>query len=150
MENWDQKKTRKVDIIQGACLILRKAALDQVGLLDENFYFYSEDVDLCYRLRKASWGLYWVPTAEVIHYGGQSSQLVAADSFIRLYRGKLQYMRKHHGRLAGKAYILILLAASLSRLVLVPFTFFERPARHKQHLTMANHYRRLLTALLGM
>lgn len=150
MENWDHKKPHRVDMIQGACLILRRAALDQVGLLDENFFFYSEDIDLCYRLRRAGWHLYWVPSAEVVHYGGQSSQLVPADSFIRLYWGKLQYMRKHHGWLAGAAYKLILLAASLLRLILVPFTLFERIDRRKQHISVANHYRHLLTALPGM
>jgi GT2 family glycosyltransferase len=150
MENWTQKKPREVDIIQGACLILRREALDQVGLLDENFFFYSEDVDLCYRLRRAGWHLYWVPTAELIHYGGQSSQLVATDSFIRLYQGKIQYMRKHHGRITGIVYKLFLMTASLSRLVLVPFTIFERTALRHQHLTLANHYSHLLAALAGM
>ena len=150
MAKWDPKKPREVEVIKGACLILRKEALKTIGLLDEDFFFYSEDVDLCYRLRKAGWHLYWVPTAKVVHYGGQSSHLVAAESFIRLYEGKLQYIRKHHGRPAGAVYKMILLAASLSRLVLVPFTFFEQPAARKQHLTIANHYRRLLTTLPGM
>jgi hypothetical protein len=150
MEDWDLKKPREVNIVQGACLVLRREALDQVGLLDENFFFYSEDIDLCYRLRKARWNIYWVPNAEIIHYGGQSSQLVAADSFIHLYRGKLQYMRKHHGRLVGMAYKFILFAASLSRIVLVPFILFEQPARRQQHITLANYYHRLFTVLPGM
>jgi GT2 family glycosyltransferase len=74
MKNWNTNIPRLVDIIQGDCLMLRKTALNQVGLLDERFFIYSEDVDLCYRLQRASWGLYWVPLAQVIHYGGQSTR----------------------------------------------------------------------------
>lgn len=79
MPSWNQEMAREVDIIQGACLILRREALDQVGLFDECFFFYSEDFDLCYRMKKADWRLFWVPTAEVVHHGSQSSKLVASD-----------------------------------------------------------------------
>lgn len=150
MADWDLDEHRAVDVIQGACLILRQKALDQIGLLDEGYFIYSEEVDFCHRLQKADWRLYWVPQAQVVHYGGQSTQQVAAEMFLQLYRGKILYFRKHHGRLAAQAYKLILLAATLTRLLITPLAWLERPPQRQQHLTLASNYRRLLLALPGM
>ncbi len=150
MAGWDLDTPREVDMIQGACLLLRREALDQVGLLDEDYFIYSEEVDLCHRLRQRGWKVYWVPQAQVIHYGGQSTQQVAADMFLRLYQGKVLYFRKHHGRLAVQAYKLILLIAALARLSLSPLAWLERPPLRQQHLARADHYRRLVMALPEM
>jgi hypothetical protein len=147
MHQWDMNQPREVDVIQGASFILRKTALDQVGFLDGRYFMYSEEVDLCYRLQKAGWKLYYVPESQVIHYGGQSTKLVAADMFQQLYMGKLMYFRKHYGRLAGIGYKLILLAAALSRLLLTPFAWLQKPAQREKNLTLARHYGRLLIAL---
>ena len=85
MADWNLQKSREVDILLGACLLLRRTVLDQIGLMDESYFIYSEEVDLCYRVQQAGWHLYWVPQAQVIHYGGQSTQQVAAEMFMRLY-----------------------------------------------------------------
>lgn len=150
MDEWDLNKHREVDVIQGACLILRHEALRQVGLLDGEYFIYSEEVDLCHRLQKAGWRLHWVPQAQVVHYGGQSTQQVAAEMFLRLYQGKVIYFRKHYGWLTSRSYKLILAAATLTRLMLTPLAWLERPSKREQHLTLANHYRRLLFSLPGM
>ncbi|MFQ5596281.1 MAG: glycosyltransferase family 2 protein [Anaerolineae bacterium] len=149
MAGWDPETPRPVEVIQGACLLLRRAALEQIGLLDEGYFIYSEEVDLCYRLRRAGWRLYWLPAARVVHYGGQSTQQVAAEMFLRLYRGKLLYFRKNHGRLAAQLYKLILLAAALARLALAPLAWLERSPRRRRHLALAGRYGRLLRALAG-
>jgi GT2 family glycosyltransferase len=150
MAEWEQDMPREVDVLQGACVILRMKALEKTGLLDERFFFYSEDVDLCFRLQKAGYHLCWVPKAEVIHYGGQSSQLAADETFLSLYQCKLLYMRKHYGRLSSLVYKLILLIASLSRVLLAPFTLIEHPSLRQRHLTLAVRYLRLLVSLPGM
>lgn len=62
-----------MDRIHGCCLVLRRAILDQVGLMDEQFFMYDEDMDWCLRTRNAGWELYLLPDATVIHLGGQSS-----------------------------------------------------------------------------
>jgi GT2 family glycosyltransferase len=126
---------------------LRRAALEQVGLFDEGYFIYSEEVDLCYRLGQAGWPLYWVPEAEVIHYGGQSTRQVAMDMFLRLYQSKLLYFRKHHGWLAAQGYKLILVVATLVRLSLSPLACLERSPRRQRHLTLAGYYLRLLKAV---
>jgi GT2 family glycosyltransferase len=150
MDKWDLKKPRDVDIIQGACLMLRKMALDRVGLLDESFFIYSEDFDLCHRLQKDGWSQVWLPEAEVIHYGAQSTNQVSAEMFLQLYQAKMKFMRKHYGGKAVPIYKLILLISALPRLLLVPLAWMIRSPRRQQHKTLAKKYSRLVSSLPGM
>lgn len=144
MISWELRKVREVDVLQGACLMLRREAIEQVGLLDEDYFMYSEEVDLCYRLRKAGWGINWLPEARVVHHGGQSSKQVPIESFLHLYRGKITYFRKHHGVAAAIVYKLILATASMARLILSPLAFLQQPGQREHNLALADRYRRLL------
>jgi len=150
MESWDTNTPRRVEMIQGDCLLLRKAALDQVGLLDDSFFIYSEDIDLCYRLQLAAWVLCWVPQAQVIHYGGQSTSQVAAEMFLKLYQSKLNYFRKHHGNTTALGYKVILFITALSRFLLVPWAVLEPSPARGHHKDIVSNYRRLLRALPNM
>lgn len=94
---WASPVPQPVEVIKGACLLLRREALDQVGLLDESYFMYTEEVDLCYRLAEAGWELWWVPQAEVIHYGEASSRQAAQAMYLQLYRSKVQFYRKFGG-----------------------------------------------------
>jgi GT2 family glycosyltransferase len=147
IDKWDINSDHKVEVLQGACLMLRREPLDQIGLLDEGYFMYSEEVDLCHRLLKAGWGIYWLPQAKVVHHGGQSSSQAPMESFIQLYKGKVTYFRKHHGVAAAFAYKLILAAASLARLLLTPLSVLERRTQRERHLGLAQRYGRLLTTL---
>lgn len=147
---WDTNQAKEVDVLIGACLLLRKDVLDQVGLLDEDYFMYSEEVDLCSRVQRAGWHLFWVPGASVVHFGGQSTQQVPTEMFLNLYHGKIKYFRKHDGWLAAQIYKLILMIASLSRLLLAPLTFLEHSSVRKKHLTLVDRYRRLVLALPRM
>lgn len=97
MDKWDVNTPRPVEVIKGACVLLRREALDQVGLFDEAYFMYSEEVDLCYRLAQAGWQLWWLPQAQVIHYGEASSKQIAEEMYIQLYRSKVQFYRKFGG-----------------------------------------------------
>lgn len=144
MGDWDTVTPRSVDVLLGACLLLRREVFNQIGLLDDEYFMYSEEVDLCQRARTHGWSLYWVPAAELIHYGGQSTQQIAATMFLQLYESKVLYFRKHHSRLTVYLYKFILVLASLSRLALSSFALFEDEPRRRRHLTLAGYYRRLL------
>ena len=144
---WDQVKPRAVDVLQGACLILRKEALHQVGLFDEDYFMYTEEVDLCYRFKEAGWLLYWVPSAEIIHYGGQSTQQMASEMFLSLYQTKLLFFRKHYGTAKALLYKLILLVISLFRLLLLPVALIARPSNRVENKKLARSYWRLLRKL---
>jgi hypothetical protein len=150
MDTWPLDRPQYVHTLLGACLLIRHEVLDQVGLMDEGYFMYSEEVDLCHRIQRAGWLLAWVPQAQIIHYGGQSTKQVAQDMFLRLYRGKIRYFRKNNGWLAAQAYKLILIAASLGRLMLTPLVVFERPAKRRQHLILSGNYCLLLATLPGM
>ena len=150
METWPLDRPHYVDSLLGACLLLRHEVLDQVGLMDEDYFMYSEEIDLCIRVQRAGWLLAWVPQAQIVHFGGQSTKQVAQDMFLRLCRGKIRYFRKNNGWLAAQAYKLILVAASLGRLMLIPLVVFEQPAIRKQHLVLSSNYCLLLATLPGM
>jgi hypothetical protein len=150
MQHWDQTTPRQVEVLLGACILLRGEALAQIGLLDEDYYIYSEEVDLCSRLKNAGWEIYWVPASQIVHYGGQSTQQVAQEMFLRLYESKLKYFRKHRGGSAARIYKFILGIVSLARLSIIPIVILENPERRQQHLRQADNYRRLLMALPGM
>lgn len=149
MQSWPLSEARQVEVLQGASLMLRKAALDQVGLLDESYFMYTEEVDLCYRLQQAGWTLYWVPGSVIVHYGGQSTTQVAEKMFLHLYQSKLKFFRKHHGPLAGTAYKLVLFFTSILRLILAPAAYLQPEEQKKRNLQLAGNYRRMLQLLPG-
>lgn len=147
METWNPCEPRPVDILLGACLLLRRAALDEVGLLDEDFFMYSEEVDLCYRLKGKGWQIFWAPQAKIIHYGGQSTTQVAAKMFVQLYRSKVMFFRKHYGPAAVLLYKSILAIISLPRILSTLF-IWAMPAGHRQQLRVVGaNYRRLIVEL---
>lgn len=147
MDNWNHNEPRKVDVLKGACMLIRMEALEDVGMFDEDYFIYSEEVDLCARMQDSGWSLYWLPTAKITHIGGQSTQQVAEEMFLQLYQGKIQYFRKHNSSLVAILYKLIILLASLGRISLTPIAYLERPDLRQYHLHLSSNYRRLLWAL---
>jgi N-acetylglucosaminyl-diphospho-decaprenol L-rhamnosyltransferase len=102
----------QVGWVLGATLMIRREALTQVGLLDENFFMYSEEVDWCYRVRQAGWKNYVLGAARIIHFGGQSSKQIPAPMKAELFRSKVKFFRKHQG--AGAAALMeFVFAASI-------------------------------------
>ena len=150
MEKWNLEQPREVDVLMGASMLLRKKVLDEVGLLDEGYFMYSEEVDLCFRLQKAGWRLYWVPQSQVVHYWGQSAKQVLAEMFLQLYRGKLRFFRKHYSGLTVWLYKIVLGMAALFRLSLTPLVWLRKSDQRDNKLHMARHYGRLLLALPSM
>lgn len=147
MAGWDARHSREVDAVLGASLLARRSVLDQVGALDSAYFFTGEEIDLCHRIRSAGWSIHWVPQAEIIHYGGQSSRQVAEQAFLHLYQGKVLYFRKRHGWLTAQFYKLVVAAATLPRLLLSPLAWLEPVEKRRQHLSLAGNYWRLLMRL---
>jgi GT2 family glycosyltransferase len=110
-----------VEWVGGACLLIRRACVDQVGCLDEGFPMYSEEVDLCYRMRRHGWDVWYCPEARIIHLGGASSKRVPIYAYVQLHRSKARFLEKHAGRQKANVYWLAfrlscLLKAAVSRL----------------------------------
>jgi hypothetical protein len=91
-----------VDWVVGACLLVRRAAYEQVGGLDEGFFMYSEELDWCRRIKDAGWEVLYLPGARVIHHEGKSSEQVVPARHIYFQSSKVRYFRKHHGRLQAE------------------------------------------------
>ncbi len=148
MKRWPTDHIRPVGYLKGACLILRHSALDQVGLLDEDYFMYTEEVDLCFRLQKAGWRLYWVPQAKVVHYGQQSINQVADEMFQQLYKTKIIFFRKSYGKTISRLYKVIILAMLLPRILLVsPLAWFKYTPKRDLFLYFSRNYNRLLLSL---
>jgi len=150
LQRWDPEQAHVVDAVMGACILLRRQALDAVGLLDEDYFIYTEEVDLCYRLKQAGWDVYWEPRSIVLHHGGQSTRQRKTEMFLRLYESKIHFFRKHHGLMAANIYKGILGLACLPRLLMEPLGWLLGTGERKQQKELANNYLQLLRALPTM
>lgn len=98
LANWDYNSIREVDQPMGSCLMLRREVFSRIGLLDENLFLFFEDVDLCLRIKKAGWKIYYLPDAKIIHYGGQSITKSKLELSLQWHKSKYYFFRKHHGK----------------------------------------------------
>jgi N-acetylglucosaminyl-diphospho-decaprenol L-rhamnosyltransferase len=110
----DDQEVRSVSWLGSACLVLRREALDQVGLLDEEYFIYGDEADLQYRLKKAGWQVYYLPQAATIHYGGRSMNRWARRKMV--YRGKMLFFRKHYGPFRTGILRMMLALISLAKI----------------------------------
>ncbi len=86
-----------IDFALGAALMVRGAAIDAAGLLDEGYFMYAEEVDWCWRIRRAGWPFYCVPSAVVIHHGGASTRQFRSQSFVNLWRSRRRLYDRFYG-----------------------------------------------------
>lgn len=91
----DQNETHEVEILAGAYMWMRRKALDEVGLLDEDFFMYGEDIDLSYRLIKGGYKNYYLPTTSIIHYKGESTKRGSLNYVRVFYQAMIIFARKH-------------------------------------------------------
>ena len=145
MTDWDYRSTREVDVIMGAFMLARKSVIDQVGMMDESFFMYSEEVDWCYRFKAAGWKILFTPEVECVHIWGGSSRAVKVETLIRLYRARVQFFRKHYGRLTAFLYKIILALNSLVRIVPGALYYLRSEAGRQKHYA----FRQLLGAIPG-
>ena len=114
--SFDHATVREVDWLSGACLLVRREAVEAVGPFDESFFMFSEETDWCYRFRAAGWKVVFAPVGDVVHVGGAShgGRLQREN-----LRGSLRFLAKHRGlREAERARRVLLLALRLRGLVL--------------------------------
>jgi GT2 family glycosyltransferase len=104
----DRDKVHSIDILPGAFLMLRKSALDEVGLLDETFFMYGEDIDLSYRLIKAGYKNIYFPETTIIHYKGESTKKGSLNYVMTFYNAMRIFARKHFSRNMARTYSLII------------------------------------------
>ncbi|MGQ9709119.1 MAG: glycosyltransferase family 2 protein [Anaerolineae bacterium] len=86
-----------VDHPLGAAMMVRTAAVNQVGLMDEGYRIYCEEIDWCWRMRRAGWRALCVPAARVVHHSGRSTGQVPIPSFVHLWTSRARLYARHHG-----------------------------------------------------
>jgi GT2 family glycosyltransferase len=120
---FDYAHVREAEFVMGAVMLVRRAAIDEVGLLDEDFFLFSEETDWCYRFRQAGWQVLFTPDAEFAHVYGA---VHGGRMFQENVRGNLRFIAKHHG----------LRAATRARWVLLVGCLLRAP-RDRQYLRIA-------------
>lgn len=99
----------KVKGLMGACIMLRKEAIDRIGPMDENFFLVYEEADWCHRLIKSGRGVWYLPGATITHFSGQSSQHIAGKGLVETYQSLKYYLAKHYGWRVSRAMVLFLM-----------------------------------------
>jgi len=122
---------RDVEVLSGCFWVARKTAYDQVGGLDETFFFYGEDIDWCCRYRKMRWNVLFNPKAQAIHYGGGSSENSPIRFYLEMQRADLQYWLKHYGRFGRFYYAFMILLRQGIRMMVELTRFLLKPSRRK-------------------
>jgi N-acetylglucosaminyl-diphospho-decaprenol L-rhamnosyltransferase len=117
MMDWDQQDPRQVDAATGACLFIRRAAISDVGLFDERFFFYYEETDWLIRAKRRGWRTVFLPTVEVVHTSTDSSPGVHSRHALLLLESQHRYARKHYGPAAAALLRATLLGIDTARLV---------------------------------
>ena len=110
---FDHARAVEADAVMGACMLVRRAAIDEVGLLDEDFFLFSEETDWCYRFAQAGWQVLFTPGAEFVHVGGATH---GGRMFKENVRGNLRFLMKHQGVRAAERARRVLLAGCVLRI----------------------------------
>ncbi|UCE17513.1 MAG: glycosyltransferase [Gemmatimonadota bacterium] len=94
----DPDEVNEVDALSGSCMFLRREVIDDVGLLDEDFFMFGEDLDWCYRIKRRGWKIYYVPTTQIVHYKGESIRRSEVNSLFAFYNAMYIFVQKHMRR----------------------------------------------------
>ncbi|NQV03146.1 MAG: glycosyltransferase, partial [Bacteroidia bacterium] len=125
----DKNKIHEVDILAGAFMMLRKTVLNEIGLLDEEFFMYGEDIDLSYRITKAGYKNYYFPGTRIIHYKGESTKKSSVNYVFFFYNAMIVFARKHFSQKNARIYsTLINFAIYLRATITIVTRFLTRIA----------------------
>jgi len=133
----EQTQPIKVEVIPGACMLLRRSVFEQVGMFSEDYFMYAEDLDLNYKLKQAGYVNYYIGEATIVHHGGRSSSQQRVNQWATMmkYRAMTRYYRKTRGRLYEAMYRTAMGCVAIARLVLLAFmSRFANRLRRKQSL----------------
>ena len=147
---WDRNDIREVDVVTGCIMFVRCEAIEQVGLLDEQFFVYGEETDWCYRFRQAGWKVIFTPCAEIIHLGGESTQKKATAMVVQLRKSILQFMKKHHNPFIYRiACMLTVIFLAVRLPIWSVMAFFHRSESSEAAIKKRAYYTGIVNILFG-
>jgi len=104
----DEYEICEIDVISGAFLMTRKVIIDKIGMLDESFFMYGEDIDLSYRIQKSGYKNFYFPKTSIIHYKGESTKKTSVNYIFMFYNAMIIFVKKHYNQKKAKPLILII------------------------------------------
>lgn len=131
-----------VDAVTGACLLMRDEALQQIGLLDEGYFMYAEEMDWCYSASRAGWPTGYLPAAEVVHFGGQTARREADRFYVERRYSRVRFYMKHHGRVSARIDDLYIRANILWR-------WLVHPGERRRYRALLDTYAERVTPLFN-
>jgi len=133
MMSWTHDTIRPVDVLSGCFWMVRRETIEEVGLLDEKFFMYSEDLDYCKRCWQKGWEIVYFPDVTALHYGAASSSHMPVRFEIEGLKATLRYWKKHHSRPARMAFSGINLLHQMRRILqgAIRYVFFNPPERNR-------------------
>lgn len=132
------------DWVLGACLMIRRETFEQIGPLDEGYFMYTEETDWCYRAKQAGWQVVYLPTAYVVHLGGQSAANQPTAKRNQLYASKVRFFRKHYGPMAAFLFSVVIWSTSIFKM---GYWFLISLLNRERRLVARNNVRAYLTVL---
>jgi hypothetical protein len=141
VQNFLRKKNEEifeVDGLSGSAMLIKKETLLSVGLFDEQMPLYAEDIDLCYRIKKAGWNMWCCPNVSITHMGGGSTGLVPIESKVKAYQAPYVYFSKHYG---GKTALLVRTMIGVSSIIRMMVWLMLYCLKEKRRNTAINKFR---------
>ncbi len=139
---------REVDVISGCFWMIKKTAIDIVGLLDERFFIYSEDDDFCKRIKDVGLKVVYYPEAEIIHFGGISSSAMPKLFFLELQKANYQFWLKHHNQISRFIYLCSVFINCVLRITSFYVLMILSPSKNQVYTLKIENYKNVLNWLL--
>ncbi len=130
---WDHNDSQKIESISGAFMVVPRKVFNAIGLLDEGHFMYHEDTDLCFRIRKIGWDVYYLSSYSIVHFGGQSTVQIPVQSILYLYNAYRYFFEKHFGKWKVIEFRIIVFLSSLFKIVLISFGIMIIKSLKRKH-----------------
>lgn len=140
--HWNRDSERDVDVVTGCYLLARSSAVDEVGLLDERFFFFGEETDWCKRFDEAGWEIRFAPVGEIVHIGNASGRKLDSRRDLLLTKGLVRFHRKHSG--AMNAFVVWVLLAMFNATRFAYWCAVGTVERTPHALSRKRHFREIL------
>lgn len=117
----DNNKPKNVDVVLGACILFRKEIFEKIGLLDENIFMYTDETDICFRIKQKGNDVDFLPSCSIIHLGGKSSRKTSKTALINSYKSKIYFLNKHFDKKESRLMKIFLIIGLYERFFLYFF-----------------------------
>ena len=128
----DPGELAEVDSVMGACMLVRVAAIDDAGPMDDSFFMYGEDLDWAWRIKAAGWRVYYVPATRVLHFKGATTARQSERMIVEFYRAMYLFYRKHYAPRAPRAFNWLVALGIVARGMLAYGVNALRPRERKR------------------